>query len=144
MKNIILTFILCISSLAFAQEQPAPPLKISQESKIQIDNLIESTGIKEYFYSYCRDKVEIAAILGKWNEQKKQIIIDSINYKDFEFQATSAFANFNKQELEDLSLIFKKINTNKKIFIKIIPMNKILQIHFDTYIKNLIEGKFTK
>lgn len=144
MKNVVLTLTFCISSLAFAQEQPPSPLKLSQENKVLIDNLINSAGIKEYFHSYCSDKVEIAAILGKWNEQKKQLILNSINYKDFEFQATSVFANFNKQELEDLTVIFKKINTNKKVFIQIIPMNKILQLHFDAYIKNLIEGKFIK
>ena len=142
MKNILFLLAFCLSSFAVAQELPPPPLKPSNENKILISKLIKLTDVENYFYSYCKNKVEQVAQEDNWNIEKKEEIINSIEFKSFEFMAYNAFASNSKQDLEDLIKVFEKINYNKPDMLKLIPINQMTQLNFDEYIKNLIDGKF--
>lgn len=143
MKNIILIISLFVTSFLSAQEllPPPPPAEPTKDNKVLIDELIRVTDFENYVYNYCKNRVEQAAKENNWDEKKKQEIITSIYFDQFKNTIYNTFALFSKDELQDLTKLFKKLDTNKRN-LKLVPMSDAIQQNLEGFAKNIAQGEY--
>ncbi len=143
MKNILLLLSFFVTSLAFAQAPP-PPATPTADNQILIDELIKVTEFENYFTSYCKNKVDQTAKENNWDDQKKQDIIKSINFKEFATNTIyNNFARNTKEDLEETIRLMKKLNQKRNLFsTKLIVSNFMIQNSLEGYVKSLIQGNY--
>lgn len=144
MKNIFFTITLFISSLAFSQELDPPTIAMpSEANKILIDELIRVTEFENYFTNYCKNKIEQAAKEKRWSEKKKQETIRSIDFKYFKDSIYNTFASDSMEDLNKIIFLFKDLNSKRNEgILKIIPINEMMQLNLDGFVKSVIEEKY--
>jgi hypothetical protein len=144
MKQIFFILAFCVSSFAIAQELAPPPVAVpNADNKILIDELIKVTEFENYFYNYCKNKVEQVAKENNWDEKKKQEIIESIKFKYFDHSIYNAFASENKETLNNAIALFKNINNKKSdSFLKFVPINPMMQYNLEGFTSSLIKGNY--
>lgn len=118
----------------------------TENNKILIDELIEVTEFKNYFNSYCKNKVEQAVKENRWNNEKEQQIIKSINFERFATNTIyNNFADLTKDDLQYLINLFRKINHKKNLSsTKLILSNFLIQSNLEGYAKALLRGDYIK
>jgi hypothetical protein len=140
MKKLFYLFIFLLSLNSFAQVGPPPPSYPTEENKILIDKLVETVNLKGYIYNYCIDRIDLAARLEKWDENKKNEIIKSIHLEEMDNAIYNSFSNYTKDELQILIDSFNKLEAKRKL--DIIPMPLILQVRMEGFSKSLIKGDY--
>ncbi|WP_131368609.1 hypothetical protein [Chryseobacterium soli] len=142
MKKIIVFFSLFAISLCSAQVAPPPPSMPTNENKILIDKLIKVTDFEDYFNNYCKKKIEQTAKENNWDDKKKQEIVNSVNFERFNATIYNAFARDSKENLEDMIVLFRKLNENhNSSMIKLIPINAMIQYSLEGFVERLVEEK---
>lgn len=139
MKKLFYISIFLFSLHAFAQAGPPPVAYPTEENKILINKLIETTELKKYIYNYCIDRINLASRLEKWDENKKNEIIKSIHLEKMDDAIDNSFSNYTKEELQLLIDSFNKLSKRKS---EIIPMPSILQLRMEGFSKSLIKGDY--
>ena len=142
MKKFLVILSFCISSLIIAQAPP-PPSVPTEDNKVLIDELIRVTEFENYFNNYCKTKVEQAAKENNWDEKKKHEISNSINFRYFKGSIYNSFSSDSKETLHNAVILFKNMNsTRKESVLKIVPINEMLQINLEGYVKSMLKGNY--
>lgn len=143
MKNILFIFSLFITVWVTAQEvAPPSPAEPTTENKAIIDDLIKVVDFESYFYNYCKNKIEWTAKENNWDEKKKKEILNNIDFKRFNSTIYNAFARDSKKDLEDMILLFRRLNKNhNSSMIKLMPMSAMIQYSLENFVERLIERK---
>ena len=139
MKKLFYISIFLFSLQSFAQAGPPPVGYPTEENKILIDKLMETTELKRYIYNYCIDRINLASRLEKWDENKKNEIIKSIHLEKMDDAVYNSFSNYTKEELQLLIDSFNKLSKRKS---GIFPMPSILQVRMEGFSKSLIKGDY--
>ncbi|KFF09929.1 hypothetical protein IW15_22015 [Chryseobacterium soli] len=114
----------------------------TNENKILIDKLIKVTDFEDYFNNYCKKKIEQTAKENNWDDKKKQEIVNSVNFERFNATIYNAFARDSKENLEDMIVLFRKLNENhNSSMIKLIPINAMIQYSLEGFVERLVEEK---
>ncbi|MFS4431772.1 hypothetical protein [Chryseobacterium sp. S90] len=144
MKKIIVLFSLCSISIIFAQVGPPPPSMPTKENEVLINELIKVTEFENYFYSYCKNKVEQVAKENNWDDKKKQEIIKSINFERFKTNTIyNNFARNTKEDLEEAITLLKKLNQKRNLSsTKLVVSNLMMQSNLEGYVKTLLRGDY--
>jgi len=144
MKKIIVLFSLFSISLLSAQVGPPPPSMPSKENEVLINELIKVTEFENYFYSYCKNKVEQTAKENNWDDKKKQDIIKSIRFEGFATNTIyNNFARNTKEDLEETISLIKKLNQKRNLSsTKLIVSNLMIQNNLEGYVKSLLKGDY--
>ncbi|ASW74631.1 hypothetical protein IQ37_04470 [Chryseobacterium piperi] len=141
MKKIILSSLLLTASFTLAQElDPPPPATPTVENKIFIDELIKVTNFEKYFYNYCKNKIEQTAKENNWDEKKKQEIIKSIHFEQFNNTIYNTFALYSKEELMNITGLFKSLNN--KSYPQLVPMSYVIQHNLEGFVIDLAQGDY--
>jgi len=140
MKKTFYILLLFISLKAFAQVAPPPSAYPPQQNKVLIDKLVEIVGFKNYILNYCIDRIDLAARLEKWDENKKKEIIKSIHLEEMDDAIYNSFSNYTKEELQILIDSFSKMEPKRKS--KLVPMPSILNVRMEGFSKSLIKGDY--
>ncbi|MEF9477240.1 hypothetical protein OWR28_05425 [Chryseobacterium sp. 1B4] len=139
MKKLSYISIFLFSLQSFAQAGPPPVAYPTEENKILIDKLMETTELKSYIYNYCIDRINLASRLEKWDENKKNEIIKSIHLEKMDDAVYNSFSSYTKEELQLLINSFNKLSKRKSY---IFPMPSILQVRMEGFSKSLINGNY--
>lgn len=143
MKKIIVLFSLFSISIISAQVAPPPPSIPTKENEVLINELIKVTEFENYFYSYCKNKVEQAAKESNWDDKKKQEIIKSIDFSRFTDTIYNNFARNTKEDLEETISLIKKLNQKRNLSsTKLIVSNFIIQNNLEGYVRALLRGDY--
>ncbi|MCT2562514.1 hypothetical protein [Chryseobacterium herbae] len=140
MKNGFYLLIFLLSLNSFAQAGPPPVAYPTEENKILIDKLIETADLKKYIYNYFIDRIDLVSRLEKWDKNKKNEIIKSIQLEKMDDAIYNSFSNYKKDELQILIDSFTKLEVKRKL--DIIPMPLILQVRMEGFSKSLIKGDY--
>lgn len=121
MKKLFYISIFLFSLQSFAQAGPPPVGYPTEENKILIDKLMETTELKRYIYNYCIDRINLASRLEKWDENKKNEIIKSIHLEkmDDAVHDRHCTAKIHYQEIKPIKLLFsskKHTFSNRSVF----------------------------
>lgn len=144
MKNIVLLLTFFISSITFAQAPP-PPSTPTEDNKVLIDELIRVTGYENYFNNYCKIKVEQVAKEERWEENKKQEIINSINFDSFNNTIYNVFARNTKHDLENTINLLKELNKKRNLeSSKLVISNLMMQNNLEGYVRALLKGNYIR
>ncbi len=144
MKKIIVLFSLFSISIISAQVGPPPPSMPTKENEVLINELIKVTEFENYFYSYCKNKVEQSAKENNWDDKKKQDIIKSIRFEGFATNTIyNNFARNTKEDLEETISLIKKLNQKRNLSsTKLIVSNLMIQNNLEGYVKSLLKGDY--
>lgn len=142
MKNIVFILTFFITPFVMAQEllPPPPPATPTADNKILIDKLIKVTKFENYFTNYCKKKIEQAAQENKWEDKKKQEIINSIHFEQFVNTIYNTFALYSKEELIEITNLFKSLNNKNRS--QLVPVSYIIQHNLEGFAIDIIEGDY--
>ncbi|MBL3548688.1 hypothetical protein [Chryseobacterium sp. KMC2] len=142
MKNILIFFSLFTISFSSAQIGPPPPSMPTKENEVLINELIKVTEFENYFNSYCKSRIELEAKNKNWDENKRNRIINSINYEKFTNTIYNVFSRDSKGELEEIITLFKKLNKKRNLLsTKLIISNLLMQENLEGYVETLLSEK---
>ena len=99
MKKLLLLLGIFLTLKSFAQAPP-PPSYPTEQNKILIDKLVQTVNFKGYILQYCVDRIDLAARLEKWDENKKNEIIKSIHLEKMDDAIYNSFSNYKSDELQ--------------------------------------------
>ncbi|MBC7556338.1 MAG: hypothetical protein H7195_05200 [Chryseobacterium sp.] len=123
----------------FAQAPP-PSAHPTEQNKMLIDKLVEIVDFENYINNYCIYRINLAARLEKWDDNKKNQIIKSIHLEVIDNLFYNSFSNYKSDELQLLIDTFSKIDTKRKGVV--VPMPLILNIRMEGFSKSVIKGDY--
>jgi hypothetical protein len=115
-KILIITFLLnCgLITAVFSQVMPPAAMPSAANTKL-IDQLVEVSGLQEYFIWYCEDAIDSVATKHKWKASKTAKVKQSINFDEFKsFAVYNAFAALTPEELNLQISFYKSLEKRAK------------------------------
>jgi hypothetical protein len=143
MKNILTILSFFLFSFIWAQEvSPPSTSQPSVNKKIHIDELIKITEFENYFNDYCKRKIEEIAKKKNWDDEKKQKVVNSINFNFYKNSIYNAFSFDSEENLKSIVELFKKINKDRNYSMsKLFPFDALMQYNLEGYIETVIDEK---
>ena len=140
MKRILIFLFLFVIHFSFAQISPPAPSMPTESDRILIDELIKVSELENYFNNYCKYKIDQKAKEFNWSEQKREKVIESVNFEEYTNTIYNVFALNTKEDLENIIELIKKLNKKRNLpSSKLIITNLMMQKNLDGYIGTLLK-----
>ena len=140
MKYVLLALLFIIPTITFSQNPP-PAAIPTQSNKKLITKIITISNIDNYYYDYCVNKVYEKAAQENWTEEKKNKIIASINFQQYNFTIYNTFALYSEEELLKIIAVLTILNEKKSDDSKFMLINSMMLSNFEVHLENILAGK---
>lgn len=136
MKSIktLLLITLLTSFISVLAQGPPPAMAMPSEKNSKlIDELVNTSGLKDFFTAYCTSRIKFAGQTKNWSTAKINEKINSINFDEFKkVSVYNAYSSLNSDELTLLIEFFKSTrqrNVSQKFFLS----DSMLLTNLNTY-----------
>lgn len=140
--------LLAIAVIAFTDisGQVAPPAMAmpSDENRLLIDKIIETTDHEQYFIEYCTKRVTAYGRAKNWSQDKTLEILKGIKFQHYNSTIYNSYASFNTSQLTKLLETLTMLKQTVKDGFDFVLTNGMMQSNLDLFIKSLIEGKYVE
>ncbi|KOP40102.1 hypothetical protein DBB36_13210 [Flavobacterium sp. WLB] len=141
--NIILLFSVLFSCLTAIGHTNPPPMGMPKENnKMLIDKIVLATEHEKYFIDYCTKKVKNYATENNWTSEKKEQILESINFKYYNYTIYNSYAFYSSDQLKKILDAIVILNENPKNKLTMILTNSMMQSNLELFVESVIKGKY--
>ena len=141
--NIILIFSLLFSCLTVIGQTNPPPMGMPKENnKMLIDKIVSATEHEKYFIDYCTKKIKNYATENNWTSEKKEQILESINFKYYNYTIYNSYAFYSSDQLKKILEAIIILNKDPKNKLTMILTNSMMQSNLELFVDSVIKGKY--
>ncbi len=104
--KILLLITLATSSISVLAQGPPPAMAMPSEKNSKlIDELVNASGLKDFFTAYCTSRIKFAGQTKNWNTAKIDEKISSINFE--EFKKGPVYNDYSSLTADELTLLIR-------------------------------------